>query len=121
MRTGAGPDATTYRWAAITLRTGMYLSFAAMGGGLIWWLLAGAPGGREEAEKGLPVDRVLSELSGGNPLALVSLGVILLLATPGVTLLTEIVTFAAERNWRYAGIAALVGFILILSIILAFL
>ena len=111
----ADSDAQTYRWAAITLQAGMYASFAAMGAGLLWWLLAGAPGGTESASKGMPMDTIVSQLLIGNPLALVNLGVLLLLATPAVTLLGEIITFAAARNWRYAAIAALVGAILLLG------
>ena len=111
----ADSDAQTYRWAAITLQAGMYASFAAMGAGLLWWLLAGAPGGTESASKGMPMDIIVSQLLAGNPLALVNLGVLLLLATPAVTLLGEIITFAAARNWRYAAIAALVGAILLLG------
>jgi uncharacterized membrane protein len=91
-----------------------------MGGGLIWWLLAGAPGGETSASRGLPVERILAELLAGNPLALVNLGVVLLLATPGITLLTQIVSYAAARNRLYAGIASLVAAILLLSLVLAF-
>lgn len=121
MNNSADNDIQTYRWAAFTLRAGMYASFAAMGGGLAWWLLGGAPGGEASASKGLPLDRIWAELLAGNPLALVNLGVLLLLATPGITLFTEIVSYAMARNRLYAGIAALVGGILVLSLVLAFL
>ena len=112
-------DTRTYKWAAATLRAGMYFSFAAMGAGLAWWLLAGAPGGTASASRALPIERVVPEMLAGNPLALVNLGVLLLLATPGVTLLTEIYTYAADRNWRYTAIAALVGALLVLSLVLS--
>jgi uncharacterized membrane protein len=113
---GADSDIMTYRWAGFTLTAGMYASFGAMVGGLVWWLLAGAPGGTASASTMIPLDRVVSELLALNPLALLNLGVLLLLATPGITLLAEIATYAAARNWRYAGIAALVGAILLLSL-----
>lgn len=109
-------DKQTYRWAGLTLTTGMYISFAAMGLGLAWWLLKGAPGGSASAAKTVPLDRIFPELLAGNPLALLNLGLVILLATPGVTLFTEIATFIIERNWRYAGIAGLVGLILLVSI-----
>lgn len=114
-----GKDEQTYRWAGLTLKWGMYTSFGSMVVGLVWWLAAGAPGGQTSAAKVIPLDRVLPELLALNPLALLNLGVILLLATPGVTLLAEIITFAAARNWRYAGIAALIGAILLLSLALS--
>src|SRR5438552_15464259 len=91
---------------------GMYASFGAMGAGMLWWLLAGMPGGVVSASRGLPTNLILSQLLAGNPLALVNLGVLFLLATPAITLLAEIVSYAVARNWRYAGVAALVGAIL---------
>ncbi|MFL5734161.1 MAG: DUF1634 domain-containing protein [Chloroflexia bacterium] len=116
----SGPtDLLTYRWVARTLRVGMYVSFGAMGLGLVWWLLAGAPGGAGSAEKVLPFDRLLPDLVAGNPLALLNLGVVLLLVVPGVSLLAAIITFAAARNRRFAGIAGLVGAILLLSLVLS--
>jgi uncharacterized membrane protein len=115
----ADRDIRTYRWAALTLRAGMYASLAAMGAGLVWWLLAGMPGGEASASTALPLGRIPGELVAGNPLALVSLGVFLLLATPGVTLFAEIVAFALDRNWIYVAISALVGFLLSLSLVLS--
>jgi uncharacterized membrane protein len=109
-------DAQTYIWAARTLRWGMYASFGAMVAGLVWWVIDGAPGGETSAAKVIPLDRILPELIALNPLALLNLGVVLLLATPGVTLFAIIVTYTAARNWRYAGIAASVAAILLLSL-----
>lgn len=94
----------------------MYASFVAMAAGLVWWVAAGAPGGQSSAAKVMPLDRLLPELFALNPLALLNLGVVLLLATPGVTLLASIGTYVMARNWRYAGIAALIGAILLLSL-----
>ena len=113
------PDRRTYRWAGFTLTAGMYASFAAMGVGLLWWLASGAPGGGEAASKVVPLDRLAPELAAMNPLALLNLGVLLLLVTPGLTLLTEIVSYAMARNWRFAGVATLVGIILLLSLVLS--
>ncbi len=116
---GADSDVMTYKWAGFTLTAGMYASFGAMVGGLVWWLLAGAPGGTASASATIPLDKIVSELLALNPLALLNLGVLLLLATPGITLLAEIVTYAAARNWRYAGVAVLVGAILLVSLALS--
>src|SRR5438874_1911898 len=96
--TAADRDLITYRWAGFTLQAGMYASFLAMGLGIVWWLLTGAPGGSGLASKVLPFDRLLPELFAGNPLALVNLGVLLLLAAPGFSLLVVIITYAASRN-----------------------
>jgi uncharacterized membrane protein len=119
-RMGADADIQTYRWAGLTLTVGMYASFGTMAAGLGWWLLAGAPGGANEAGKGIGLDKLWSELAALNPLALLNLGVLLLLATPGVTLLVEIATYAAARNWRFVGIASLVGILLLISLAISF-
>ncbi len=111
-------DPQTYRWAGLTLTAGMYASFAAMGVGLVWWLVIGAPGGRTQS-KVVPIEEILPQLLALNPLALLNLGVLLLLATPGITLFTQIITYAADRNWRYVGIASIVGAILLLSLALS--
>ena len=115
-RTGADADTQTYRWAAISLTAGMYSSFGAMVGGLAWWLFTGAPGGADAAGEGIALDKLWGELVALHPLALLNLGVLLLLATPGVTLLAQIITYAADRNWRFAGIASLVGVLLLISL-----
>ena len=108
-------DEQSYVWASRTLRWGMYVSFGAMVLGLLWWLVQAAAGSTAQ-DKTIPLDRILPELLAGHALALLNLGIVLLLATPGVTLLALIVTFAAARNRLYTGIAALVGVILLLSL-----
>jgi|GEM_PF-1961885 len=115
-KTGVDADTQTYKWAAITLTVGMYSSFGAMVAGLAWWLFTGAPGGESVAGQGIALDKLWGELMALHPLALLNLGVLLLLATPGVTLLAQIATYAAARNWRFAGIASFVGVLLLLSL-----
>jgi uncharacterized membrane protein len=93
----------------------MYVSFGAMVLGLLWWLVQAADGSTAQ-DKIIPLDRILPELFAGHALALLNLGIVLLLATPGVTLLALIVTFGAARNRLYMGVSALVGAILLLSL-----
>jgi len=112
----ATKDSKTYDWSSWTLRLGMYTSFGAMVLGLVWWLAKSAGGANNTPAGVIPLDRILPELLAGNPLALLNLGVVLLLATPGVTLLAQIASFIAARNWRFAGIAATVAGILLLSL-----
>ncbi len=109
-------DDTTYRAAAATLRAGMLASFAAMSVGLVWWLLSGSPGGNGAASRVMPFDHIMPELLSLNPLALLNLGVLLLLATPGVTLISQLIAFGMARNWRFAAITALVGAIILVSL-----
>lgn len=109
-------DRQAYAWAALTLRAGMYASFALMIVGLLWWIVAGSPSGQGSVGHGFALDRLLPELLQGNPLAVLNLGLLLLLATPALTLLAQIIAFVAERNLRYAAIAGLIGLILLVSI-----
>jgi uncharacterized membrane protein len=112
-------DDRTYTWAAFTLRAGMFASFAAMLVGLGWWLLSGSPGGQESAQQVMPFDRLLPEMLALNPLALVNVGVLLLLSTPGVTLIAQFVAFALARNWLYAGITAFIALAIAFSLALS--
>lgn len=109
-------DDQNYSWAAFTLRTGMVASFAFMVVGLAWWFLAGSQGGQEAASQVLPFERLVPELLALNPLALLNIGVLLLLATPGVTLVAQFVAFCLARNWLYAGITAFIAIIIVISL-----
>jgi uncharacterized membrane protein len=113
-------DRLTYRWASLSLRAGMYTSFGAMSIGLVWWLAAGGHSDPTTGGRVVEIERIIPELLAGNPLALINLGVLLLLATPGVTLLTAIVTYAIEGNRRFVGISSLIGLVLLLSLALSF-
>jgi uncharacterized membrane protein len=119
MPRGIPTDTPTYRWVAIVLRVGMYASFAMMVGGMIWWLLAGSPGGGTTQSIAIPVDQILPELIALNPLALASLGVVSLLLTPGLTLFTSAVTYALARKWLFAGLSALLALVITFGIALS--
>lgn len=108
-------DTTVYKWAAVTLRAGMLLSIPALLLGLAWLLLSGTPLHQGDTRIMQP-GQIASELAAGNPLALLNLGLLLLLLTPGTALLVQLLAFALSRNWRFACIAALLGAIILLSI-----
>ena len=57
-------------------------------------------------------------LLGLNPLAIIALGLLLLIATPVVTVTTSAIAFAIERDRRFVVIAVLVLAILITSFLL---
>lgn len=54
-----------------------------------------------------------------DPLAVSALGLLLLMATPGVAVALAIPAFVATRDYRYAGIASLVLAMLLVSLLLA--
>ncbi|MGH2518128.1 MAG: DUF1634 domain-containing protein [Ktedonobacterales bacterium] len=54
----------------------------------------------------------------GDPLAIIVLGLLVLLATPFARVAVSIFAFALERDWRYVAITTLVLLILIVSFVL---
>jgi len=54
-----------------------------------------------------------------DPLAVSALGLLLLMATPGLAVAAAIPTFVAARDYRYAAIASLVLAMLVISLLLA--
>ena len=54
-----------------------------------------------------------------DPLAVSALGLVLLMATPGLAVAVAIPAFVAARDFRYAGIASLVLAMLLVSLLLS--
>lgn len=61
---------------------------------------------------------VLAGLAHGDPLAIIMLGLLVLLATPFMRVLVSIGAFALERDWIYVGITVTVLVILLISFFL---
>ncbi len=57
-------------------------------------------------------------IAHGEPLAVIAVGLLILLATPTLRVIVSIVTFALERDWLYTGITVLVLLILLASFLL---
>ena len=61
---------------------------------------------------------VINGIAHGDPLSLIVLGLLVLLATPVLRVAVSIVAFALERDWRYVVITSIVLGILLLSFFL---
>lgn len=61
---------------------------------------------------------VIEQLTRGEPLAIVMLGLLVLLLTPILRVAISIVVFALERDWLYTIITLLVLLILLVSLLL---
>jgi uncharacterized membrane protein len=61
---------------------------------------------------------VAAGLGHGDPLAIIALGLLILLATPFARVAISILTFALERDWTFTAITALVLLILVVSFLL---
>jgi len=97
----------------------MLVSFAVMLLGLGWWLEAGMPSAAGSLVASIPVAQILDELLAGNPLAMLDLGVLVLIATPVITIVAILASYVLDRNARFAAVAALVLAILLLSVALS--
>ncbi len=62
--------------------------------------------------------QVITDLEQGNPLAIITLGLLVLLATPVVRVAVSIVAFGLERDWRYVVITSCVLLIIVVSFVL---
>jgi uncharacterized membrane protein len=82
----------------------------------IGWLRAGS--GAHEGAFPHSLAGVGQGLAQGDPLAIIALGLLVLLATPVLRVAVSVVTFALERDWRYTAITLLVLAILVLSFFL---
>ncbi len=102
------------------LRGGVLLSAFTIAAGVILFYLRDAQSAHGLLDHPYPhtLPAVLSGLAQGNPIAIIALGLLLLLATPVVNVAVSIFAFALERDWRFVVITALVLAILIASFLL---
>jgi uncharacterized membrane protein len=61
---------------------------------------------------------VFAGVGHGSALAIITLGLLLLIATPVTRIAVSILAFATERDWRYVGITTVVLLILMISFLL---
>jgi uncharacterized membrane protein len=104
------------------LRTGVLIAaLIVLAGGM--WFLSEADGERREYKtfRGVPAE--LSSLSaivhgavGGQALALIQLGILVLIATPVARVLFSMLGFGLERDWMYVGVTAVVLVLLLYSL-----
>jgi uncharacterized membrane protein len=86
--------------------------FLLVGLGLSLWLDHGLPAAVVDPGEAL---RGLAAL---RPVAFLSLGLMILIATPAIRVIGSVIVFLWERDWRYAGITLLVLSVMIASVLL---
>lgn len=103
------------------LRGGVLLSAGIILVGVVafYWPRPAAPGGGQSAGT-FPhtLAAVGQGLAHGQPVAIIALGLLLLLATPVARVAVSIVAFALERDWLYVAITTVVLIILLVSFFL---
>ena len=111
---------------AALLRYGMLAAAFAMLAGLLMLLIQVGPGAfvsmprirAPEATDLTSLRAVLRDLVPPEPEAVMEAGVLMLIATPVVTVGASAVAFALERDWLYVALSACVFTILILGFVL---
>ncbi len=94
----------------LVLVTGMVLSFSIMVIGLLMYAVSPTEGTT------LPIDKILDGIVQGNPIAVIDLGIVLLIATPLVRIIAAGITFGLEKDYRFLGIALFVLAMIVLAI-----
>ena len=104
-----------YRTISAVLRWGLYFSLAAMIVGLALLILTPGP----VAVEPLGFAEILAGVFKLQALAWLNLGVLILLITPVLRVVTALVGFSAEREWVFAAVSAFVLAVLAVSYVLA--
>lgn len=114
MRYDQHDHSRTDRWVQLVLRWGMVASMVVLLIGLL--LFALGPEGYGEVDMGF--GDIARGLIAGNPIAVIDLGIILLIATPLTRVLTTLAIFIADREPRFILASLLVLGIIATAILL---
>jgi uncharacterized membrane protein len=114
-RTVARSDARTYSRVGYTLLGGLWLSVAVMVAGL----LLSALGSSGSATHVTPLADVLSALASGKPAAILSLGILLLFATPLAGVLVALAEFLETRDLPFVWVTVALVVILVIGFAVA--
>jgi len=102
-------------WVSLGFKLGVMISLALVIVGLILTAIAGA---KDNQPVG-PLSDLPQELLELNPMAIITLGILVLLLTPIVQVVVALVTFSIDRDRLYLGICITLLCILTLSLTLA--
>jgi uncharacterized membrane protein len=118
--TGPQRDYQMDRIISFVLRGGVLLSAGLLILGALLYFARVLWGGAPANPLSYPhtLGDVISGLAHGDPLAILTLGLIVLLLTPVARVAISIFAFARERDWLYVGITTLVLLILLVSFLL---
>jgi uncharacterized membrane protein len=96
----------------LVLRSGMLLSLGTMLLGLMMYILS--PGIDEGF---IPLERLWNELVHADPIAVMELGIMFLIATPLIRIISALIVFAYEKDVKFVIISSLVLSVIILAVV----
>jgi uncharacterized membrane protein len=118
----APPPRSVETAVSAVLRTGVTMSAAIICAGLGLLVAKGIFSNGMGIDAAVAYPRSLGALFSGllalDPASVISLGLLALIATPFARVAVSIVAFAAEKDWRYVAITALVLAILVAGILM---
>ena len=94
----------------LVLVTGMVLSFSIMLIGLVMYAINPTDGTT------LSLDKIADGIAHGNPIAVIDLGIVILIATPLVRIMAAGITFGLEGDYRFVGISIFVLAMILLAV-----
>ena len=89
----------------------MWASMALLLAGLTWYAIA--PSGSEVT---LGLVEAINAIMGGDPIGLISLGILCLIATPLLRIVMALAVFAQTREWKFVLVSICVLLIITLAI-----
>lgn len=98
------PD-TPSRWIAVVLRWGASGSALLLAAGIGWLLFE--PDIPMQIGTPIPLVQLISQVLGGNPYAVLQLGILALLATPPLSVLVAATTFVRSKEYLYVSFCIL--------------
>jgi len=101
-------------YVRLVLFSGMILSVSLLIIGLVAFFIS--PTGCSDVT--IPLDQIPGEIVKGNPVAILNLGIVLLIATPMMRVIIALAVFMAEKDSRYAGIALFILLIIGIAVLI---
>ena len=102
------------KYVRSVLVAGMVLSVSVMAIGLVWYAIS--PGSHPDVSLS-PTD-IPDEISRGNPIAVLDLGILVLIATPLTRVMTALVFYLMDNEMRMAGVSVIVLTVIGIAVVL---
>lgn len=102
------------KYVRFVLVAGMVLSVSVMAIGLVWYAIL--PGSYPDVI--LSPAEIPGEVSRGNPIAVLDLGILFLIATPLTRVVTALVFYVLDKETRMAGVSVLILIVIGIAVVL---
>lgn len=115
----------TDRWVSFTLRIGVWISSVLMALGLLLASLHSSSGISSNQSPTLPelvaqlFSKKIFSAGGAQAAILLYTGLVVLMITPYFRVVTTVTAFAAQKDWKFVGVALIVLTLLVLELVLS--